>query len=270
MSFLASRGVSLNVLTKQFKGRKFGELILHEINQLSINQINDAISYIYQNVHPVLKETTDQFLFKVTFNLAKSDFFWKMDCGEALLLYTNLTKSEAKKFNLEVDDDYAYDIFNLIILSLAKKTYQDPKFKEFIKKSITPRDEKGLSLYLAVIKNYAGFSGRARRKEFWMFILFYIIFGVLAIILDYVLGTVFKEGGGGRFYLFYSLYCLVLFIPLVAVSVRRLHDIGKRGITILITMIPLIGVVWFIWLMVLDSVPGENKYGPNHEGILAS
>lgn len=132
MSYLASKGLTLNDLSKQYKGRKFGELVLHHVKQQSINQINDAISELHQNVNPILLETTDKFLYTVIYGFAKSEAFWKTDCGEALVLYTNSTKSEARKFNLEVDNDYAFDIFNLIVLSLARKAYQDPNFKEFI------------------------------------------------------------------------------------------------------------------------------------------
>lgn len=124
-----------------------------------------------------------------------------------------------------------------------------------------------MNWYFAVLKNYAGFSGRARRKEYWMFFLFNIIFAVVAVILDKIFGTVIEGVGYG---LFYILYVLVVFIPGLAVSVRRLHDIGKSGLMILITAIPLIGTVWFLVLMVLDSVPGENQYGPNPKEVIVS
>ena len=108
--------------------------------------------------------------------------------------------------------------------------------------------------YLLVLKKYAVFSGRASRKEFWMFYLFNIIFAIVAGILDYILGT---RG------LFSSLYNLAVFIPELAVTVRRLHDVGKSGWMLLILLIPIIGVIWLLVLLVTDSNPGENKYGPN-------
>ena len=112
---------------------------------------------------------------------------------------------------------------------------------------------------MAVLKNYAGFSGRARRKEYWMFTLFNIIFLLAASILDSLLGTEFGEGVYGLFYLLYSLAVL---IPGIAVSVRRLHDIGKSGWMLLIVLIPIIGWIWLLFLLVTDSNPGENQYGP--------
>ncbi|MDY0077004.1 MAG: DUF805 domain-containing protein [Bacteroidales bacterium] len=60
-----------------------------------------------------------------------------------------------------------------------------------------------------------------------------------------------------------GIYSLALIIPSLAVAVRRLHDVGKSGWMILIGLIPLIGFIWLLVLMVTDSKPGENQYGPN-------
>ena len=117
-----------------------------------------------------------------------------------------------------------------------------------------------MNWYVKVLKNYAVFSGRARRKEYWMFVLFNFIFSVIAMILDKILGLTFENVGYGPIYL---LYCLAVFIPGLAVSVRRLHDIGKSGWFILISLIPFIGPIWLLVLMCTDSEPGENDYGPN-------
>ncbi|VAX28234.1 Inner membrane protein YhaI [hydrothermal vent metagenome] len=116
-----------------------------------------------------------------------------------------------------------------------------------------------MNWYIAVLKNYAGFSGRARRKEYWMFTLFNIIFLIVAMILDNLFGTAFEPTGYGLFYLLYS---LAVIIPGIAVSVRRLHDIGKSGWMLLIVLIPIIGWIWLLILMVTDSDQGENQYGP--------
>ncbi|MBT4723128.1 DUF805 domain-containing protein [Candidatus Falkowbacteria bacterium] len=117
-----------------------------------------------------------------------------------------------------------------------------------------------MNWYLAVLKNYAGFSGRARRKEYWMFTLFNIIFAIVAMILDNVLGIAMAEIGYGPLY---GLYALAMLIPGLAVSVRRLHDVGKSGWMLLIALIPLIGAIWLLVLMLTDSNPGENQYGSN-------
>ena len=123
-----------------------------------------------------------------------------------------------------------------------------------------------MNWYLAVLKNYAGFSGRARRKEYWMFVLFNMIFAIVAMILDNVLGIAIEGVGYGPLY---GLYVLAVLIPGLAVAVRRLHDVGKSGWMILIALIPIIGAIWLLVLMVTDSNTGENKYGPNPKEIIA-
>lgn len=119
-----------------------------------------------------------------------------------------------------------------------------------------------MTWYLTVLKKYAVFSGRARRKEFWMFTLFNIIFAVVAVVLDNVLGTASEGLGYG---LIYGLYSLAVLIPSLAVTVRRLHDVGKSGWWILISLVPLVGL-WLLVLLATDSQPGENKYGLNPKG----
>tara|TARA_B110000238_G_scaffold139138_1_gene150051 strand:- start:165 stop:506 length:342 start_codon:yes stop_codon:yes gene_type:complete len=106
----------------------------------------------------------------------------------------------------------------------------------------------------------AAFNGRARRKEYWMYTLFNMIFAVVAFILDSILGIGIEGIGYGPLYLIYS---LVVFIPGLAVLVRRLHDVGKSGWMFFIVLIPLIGAIWLLVLMLTESNPGENKYGPN-------
>ncbi|MDR1170749.1 MAG: DUF805 domain-containing protein [Prevotellaceae bacterium] len=115
--------------------------------------------------------------------------------------------------------------------------------------------------YLKVLKQYAGFSGRARRKEYWMFVLFNIIFCVVAAVLDNLLGlTMSDEIPYG---VFYCLYVLAIFLPGLAVNVRRLHDVGKGGGWIFISLIPLIGYIWLLVLLCTDGEQGSNRFGQN-------
>ena len=118
--------------------------------------------------------------------------------------------------------------------------------------------------FVKCMKQYADFGGRARRTEFWMFVLFNIIFSVIASLIDRAIGFKIGDIQMGIIGLIYSLAVL---IPALAVSVRRLHDIGKTGWMVLINLIPLIGLIWFIVLMVKDSQPGENQYGPNPKEV---
>lgn len=121
------------------------------------------------------------------------------------------------------------------------------------------KKEVSMNWYLQVLKNYAVFDGRAGRKEYWMFFLFNIIFSIVPILLDNILGTTIKGVGFGSFYILYSLAVL---IPGLAVSVRRLHDFGESGRMILIGLIPIIGGIWLLFIMATNSNPGENQYGP--------
>jgi uncharacterized membrane protein YhaH (DUF805 family) len=119
--------------------------------------------------------------------------------------------------------------------------------------------------YLKVMRdNYANFSGRARRKEYWMFTLIQISIMILLIILDGVLGLSFEIYGQDlRYGWLYAIGALIHLIPGFAVSVRRLHDVGKSGWFLLIALIPLIGSIWILVLICLDGEKSNNKWGPD-------
>ncbi|SHF65231.1 Uncharacterized membrane protein YhaH, DUF805 family [Mariniphaga anaerophila] len=108
--------------------------------------------------------------------------------------------------------------------------------------------------YLKVLNQYADFNGRARRQEYWMFVVFNIIFSAAAGAIDSILGT---------YMVFAGIYALALLIPALAVSVRRLHDIGKSGWMLLIVLIPAIGAIWLIILMATEGQSTNNQYGAN-------
>ncbi len=121
-----------------------------------------------------------------------------------------------------------------------------------------------MNWYIKVINQYADFSTRARRKEFWMFVLINLGFGLLAMLVDNFLGTTMDIAGQSLSYGFvYVAYSLFALIPNLALSVRRLHDVGKSGWFLLIAFIPIIGGIWLIVLYCLDSDPETNKWGPN-------
>ena len=113
--------------------------------------------------------------------------------------------------------------------------------------------------YLKVLRQYADFNGRARRKEYWMFVLFNFVFAWVCMGLDVLL----VEVAGLPYSLFYVGYLVVGIIPGLAVSVRRLHDVGKSGWILLIALIPIIGAIWLLVLDVTDSEPYTNAYGPS-------
>ncbi|SFB04501.1 MULTISPECIES: DUF805 domain-containing protein [unclassified Bacillus (in: firmicutes)] len=111
-----------------------------------------------------------------------------------------------------------------------------------------------MQYYLHVLKNYVGFSGRASRKEYWMFTLVNLFVTIALAIVDGVADTD---------QLFSSLYSLAVLLPTLAVGARRLHDTGKSGWWQLITLIPIIGAIILLVFFVKDSDPGDNKFGPN-------
>jgi uncharacterized membrane protein YhaH (DUF805 family) len=123
-----------------------------------------------------------------------------------------------------------------------------------------------VSWYLEVLKKYAVFSGRARRAEYWYFVLFNLIVVIVLSGIDALLGTFNVVQGVG---LLSGIYSLAVLIPTLAVTVRRLHDIDRTGWWILINLIPLVGTIVLLVFAVTDGTPGSNRYGPNPKGTAA-
>lgn len=111
-----------------------------------------------------------------------------------------------------------------------------------------------MNWYLAVLKNYAGFAGRARRTEYWMF---FLINFIIVAVLD-IIGLALKLGT----YLG-IIYSLAVLLPALAVAVRRLHDTGRSGWWVLISFVPLVGTIILIVFLATEGQPGDNQYGPN-------
>jgi len=120
-----------------------------------------------------------------------------------------------------------------------------------------------MNYYTDVLKKYAVFAGRARRKEYWMFALWNALIGVVLFLPGIITKNQILE-------MIPFIYFLAVFIPSLALSVRRLHDTGRSGWWFLINLIPYVGGIVMFVFMVLDSKPGDNKYGPNPKGIGAS
>lgn len=122
----------------------------------------------------------------------------------------------------------------------------------------SPQKKKKVNWYFEVIKKYAVFGGRARRKEYWTFNLYNII---ISFALAFIEGLM---GGPGVIGVLYSLAVL---IPGIAVSVRRLHDTNRSGWWLFIAFVPIVGVVVIFIFMVQDSQTGNNEYGHNPKEI---
>lgn len=120
--------------------------------------------------------------------------------------------------------------------------------------------------YFEVLKKYAVFSGRARRKEYWMYFLVNVIIAVILIFLDRATGLTGNSGIGlGPLYGLYTLVCL---IPSIAVAVRRLHDTNRSAWWLLLALVPLAALVLLVFAC-QDSERGENRYGPNPKAAAA-
>jgi uncharacterized membrane protein YhaH (DUF805 family) len=111
---------------------------------------------------------------------------------------------------------------------------------------------KAISSYFS---NYANFKGRARRSEYWFSVLFVFLVALAATVLDTILF-------GSEIGLFYVVVLLGTFIPTLAVTWRRFHDIGKSGGFYFIGLIPLVGAILLIVWLATDSQPTANQYGP--------
>ncbi|MDB5201711.1 MAG: rane protein [Ferruginibacter sp.] len=131
-----------------------------------------------------------------------------------------------------------------------------------------------MKYYIHCLRNYANFSGRARRSEYWFFILFHFIFMMaMLLVFNFFDGFSGVEDGTSEFTtlpaILYFIYFAAVFIPSLAVTARRLHDMGKSGTWFFIYFVPFVGGIWLLVLLFTDSQPGMNKWGynPKEEGI---
>ncbi|WEV49629.1 DUF805 domain-containing protein [Acinetobacter sp. ESL0695] len=137
-----------------------------------------------------------------------------------------------------------------VYLSLENKVNPLESFSKYLDKiSNTNQAEENFNMidwFVKSLKNYANFSGRARRKEYWYFVLGQLIISIITGLLD---ETIF------------NISTLILFIPGLAVLVRRLHDINKSGWWILISLIPFIGsIILLVWLLT-NTKSEKNQWG---------
>lgn len=114
-----------------------------------------------------------------------------------------------------------------------------------------------MNWYVEVLKKYAVFNGRARRKEYWMFTLFSVIVSIVLAIVDGLIGTQALE----------LIYGLATLLPTLGVTVRRLHDTDRTGWWILIGLIPLVGLIVMLVFLATEGTSGQNKHGANPKGL---
>jgi uncharacterized membrane protein YhaH (DUF805 family) len=117
--------------------------------------------------------------------------------------------------------------------------------------------------YAKAWRQYADFSGRARRKEYWLF----SVVNLLIITILYVVGLGMIASSAYEFGTVLmgvlGLFFIASIIPSIAVEVRRLHDVGKSGWWYWIALVPIVGGIWLLVLLLTDSERGDNEYGRN-------
>lgn len=121
-----------------------------------------------------------------------------------------------------------------------------------------------MNWYLLAIRNYAVFSGRSRRKEYWYFTLFNLLMTMALAVADILTGTFSSTTGMG---LLGGLYAVAVLIPSLAVLIRRLHDANRSGWWIWIALIPLAGAIVLLVFLVSDGTPDTNRFGPSPKHV---
>jgi len=116
-----------------------------------------------------------------------------------------------------------------------------------------------MDYFIGALKKYADFSGRARRTEYWMFFLFYVIFSVVISVVDSLLGIGLLS----------IIFGFAMLVPSLSIGARRLHDTGRSGWWQLLLIIPVIGFIILVVFFVQDS-HDENSYGSNPKAVAAS
>ncbi|WP_418608972.1 DUF805 domain-containing protein [Pseudoalteromonas sp. US3C1013] len=111
--------------------------------------------------------------------------------------------------------------------------------------------------YMNALRSYADFSGRNRRKAFWMFMLINLIFSLLTSVMDGITNTMFVS----------TIYSLALLIPQLSAGARRLHDTNRSGWWQLLWLVPVIGWIILIIFLAQDSQEGENDHGANPKEV---
>tara|TARA_Y100000385_G_scaffold275460_1_gene319874 strand:+ start:1548 stop:1931 length:384 start_codon:yes stop_codon:yes gene_type:complete len=116
-----------------------------------------------------------------------------------------------------------------------------------------------IQIYIKALKQYVNFKTRSTIREFWLFNFLSLLIGLIFIIIDK--SVYFKFAG--NIGTLTTLYSIFIFIPSLSISVRRLHDVGKSGWTILFIIVPIIGIIWLLALFCRDTMPEKNKWGEN-------
>ncbi|MFQ7292702.1 MAG: DUF805 domain-containing protein [Monoglobales bacterium] len=131
--------------------------------------------------------------------------------------------------------------------------------QSFYNQSAVEPEKSLFDYFLKCLKHYADFNGRARRKEYWGFALFLALFYFAAFIVAVIIDLLLEIP---IFTILLNISILAFIIPGIAVTIRRLHDIGKSGAWYFVSFVPFIGGIWIFVLTLLEGEPRTNIYGP--------
>ncbi len=128
-----------------------------------------------------------------------------------------------------------------------------------------------MNWYVEVLRKYATFTGRARRQEYWMFVLVNVLISIVLGVIDGIMSGVANGVSGSsniNITVLGSLYSLLVLVPSLAVGVRRLHDTGRSGWWMLLALVPLVNLLLLVFF-IQEGVAGPNEYGPDPKGSVA-
>ena len=122
-----------------------------------------------------------------------------------------------------------------------------------------------------ITRHYVDFNGRASRSQYWYFVLYYFLISLVlafidTLVINPMLGATPEQVARGG--ILQMIFGLAIFLPSLSIGVRRLHDIGRSGWWLLLSFIPIIGVLVLLFWFIQDSQPGSNEYGPNPKGVM--
>ena len=147
--------------------------------------------------------------------------------------------------------------------------YQQPQYQQPGMPSYEYGSAEEVNMFTA-LKKYAQFSGRARRKEYWLFWLLNFLINAMFNVLNFICLASDAEEIGLVFSIFSWIWSLAVLIPNLAVLARRLHDTGRSGWCMLLNLIPCVGWIIVLVMTLQDSQPCNNQYGPNPKNVVVN
>ncbi len=127
--------VSINQLAAQFEGRKFGELVLHHIDNQSFEQTVSAMQGTMEGLPAQVREGIEELIDNAN-PLARKKEFWSDDCGTILRFITSIVEKEFQEKGVHLSEETLFDVFNIIVMNFAYSSHKDPRMKKFIKSSV--------------------------------------------------------------------------------------------------------------------------------------